>query len=469
MQECDVCGLMFDGSDRCPGCGSLSSHVVRQDGDQTVGTLPGAEALDEVLSDLEGWGAEPPKEDSQPLPFGYASKPVEVEINLPFGFGAHGDLQTEQLNGEEQGAMTDSGMAAMPEPSQEPSAPPESESDTDSQTAVRAEESTSPSETLPQETGIIALGAAPSLNSDQSSVDDPWAESIPDLPVLEARSSKSSADNPPDSAIESAIFSPSDATENEASSNAIMTASPTPEARESVAQREVTYATDEDTVYHDFGDDFETSEVVVDFDDLMDPASEGDMFDPSDLGESPELMPARVLPLSDVDDSTLRANVDAAFDALVDGSWLAAAELFRAVCEARPSDAAALNDHGLALLQKALEDDAASPSPDPAEEPYFQAAILTLRQAALADRRNAVIMHNLATALGSAGRHETARPIFRAALTLAPDDVGAMNNLAASSMALGDAESARGLLQRAAGLDPECGPVMANLSRLSGL
>ena len=71
-------------------------------------------------------------------------------------------------------------------------------------------------------------------------------------------------------------------------------------------------------------------------------------------------------------------------------------------------DPAALNDFGLALRQIAMEVHESNPTPTPAEEPHFEAAVLALRQAAQQDRHNPTILYNLATCLATCGRHGVA-------------------------------------------------------------
>ncbi len=487
MQECDVCGLMYGGDRRCPGCGSLSAHPVAAGSDALpTGPLPGIEALDEVLDDLAGWGAAPPVESTSLLPFSYSTKPVQVGIALPFSFGSQGGLRSEPADPSSALDPSDSIPPASATASLEMGGiePPVHEQPTEArdETPLLDARPMTPVDGLTREESVVRPAdghredptedAGPSLSDP---VDRGVVEAEP--PLLAARPVSASAAIPAPSAVTTPTdpTTPSTAQSTPDGPQSAAATGSTPESaipvsnRSAAIDREAIYSVEDETVYHDFGDAFEISEVIVDFDELMDPADSTATFDPDDLGESPDLMPARALPISDVTDPALRTSVDAGFDALVAGRWLEAAEAFRIVCEARPGDAAALNDHGLALLQKALDDHMASPTADAAEEPYFQAAILTLRQAALADRRNAVVMHNLATSLASAGRNETAIPIFRAALTLDSDDVGTMNNLASSLVGVGEVDAARSLLQRAAGLDPTCDAVLVNLRRLSGL
>jgi hypothetical protein len=510
MQECVVCGLMYGGNSRCPGCGSLSADSVKTDSNSAVptGPLPGIDALDEVLDDLEGWGASTipgqtthsaqVNQNSQ-LPFTYSTKAVKLAISLPFGFGSQGGLQTD-IDPLSQAPIRADETTQTPvqSPSQIDAQSPDSALAEGEEHSTRdlSQKSTQdptpePAQELSQsdfsETAeLIVLSARPIIKSKVQAVPENTPKSVPQSqaqskPDTTEQNSyqtevKSETEKPNGPLVQAAVQGDNASTKPQAATtDGAPTTTPATTAGSpamfspDTLNREVLYAVEDETVYHDFGDAFETSEVIVDFDELMDPAATGGAFDPDELSVAPDLMPARALPLNDVTEPTLRASVNAGFDALSQARWLDAADAFRVVCEARPGDAPALNDHGLALLQKALIDHAANPTLDAAEEPYFQAAILTLRQAALADRRNSTIMHNLATSLASAGRHETALPIFRAALTLDSDDIGTMNNLAATLVALGDTDSARSLLQRASEIDSNEEIIHGNLRRLSGL
>ena len=74
----------------------------------------------------------------------------------------------------------------------------------------------------------------------------------------------------------------------------------------------------------------------------------------------------------------------------------------------------------------------------------------------MADREDASILMNLATALGAAERHETALPIFDAASSLAKEtDINLLNNHAVSLQALGRGLEASNLLEAAVTIQPE--------------
>ena len=226
---------------------------------------------------------------------------------------------------------------------------------------------------------------------------------------------------------------------------------------------------EDNVVYHDYSEDSNFTEVAVDFDELVDPAEAASSFDPS--AESARLvqMPARALVLQPPFAEGQRDVMVEGFHAMQREDWDAAASLFMKLCGERPGDAAAINNHGLCLLQSALSDYASSPGGDPAERPLFHAAILTLRQAAMADREDASILMNLATALGAAERHETALPIFDAASSLTKeDDINLMNNHAVSLQALGRGLDASNLIEAAISIRPDDTILNENL-RISAL
>jgi Flp pilus assembly protein TadD len=227
------------------------------------------------------------------------------------------------------------------------------------------------------------------------------------------------------------------------------------------------YSIEQDVVFHDFGDELQVSEVYVDFDELVDPADQTVRFDPEMLTEGePELMPARALPIDDAGDVAVAGVTIAGFEALGEGRWEDAANHFREVCNARPGDAAALNDFGLALLQHAIIVHEAHPTSTPAEEPHFEAAVLALRQAAQQDKHDATIIYNLGTCLATCGRHGVASRIWDAAMTLAPSDAAPINGKAVSLIALGEFDAAASLLMRARDASPAEPVILRNLRRL---
>jgi len=227
------------------------------------------------------------------------------------------------------------------------------------------------------------------------------------------------------------------------------------------------FADEEQIVYHDFGDELQVSEVMVDFDSLVDPAEAAASFDPERFHDGqPELVPARALPLEALD-SDMQALADKGFSALGAAEWEAAAVEFRAICEQRPQDAAALNNFGLALLQQALLVHAERPSEHPASEPHFEAAVLALRQAAKARQDDVAILTNLATSLTSCLRHEAALMVYEAALSIDGHDSAANNGKAVSLIGLRRFDEAVAILRQTAVRAPENRVILENLRRVS--
>ena len=209
------------------------------------------------------------------------------------------------------------------------------------------------------------------------------------------------------------------------------------------------------------------SEIVVNFDELVDPAEQTIRFDPEMLSEGePELLPARALPINDGGDTNIAGHSIAAFEALGEGRWKDAADGFRVVCNSLPGDSAALNDFGLSLLQLAIQVHEATPTDTPAEEPHFEAAVLALRQAAQQDKHNSTILYNLATCLATCGRHGVANRIWDATISLSPADAAPLNGKAVSLIAMGEFEAASSLLIKARDIAPSEAIILRNLRRL---
>ena len=224
----------------------------------------------------------------------------------------------------------------------------------------------------------------------------------------------------------------------------------------------------EDVVFHDFSDESNFSEVEVDFDNLVDPAESAAAFDPIDGEVHLIQMPARAIPLVSPFQEDEEELMISGFELMQNGNWEDAASVFMKLCEKRPGDAPSINNHGLCLLQSALVEFGEKPDEDPAELPFFHAAILTLRQAAMADRSSAIILVNLATSLAAANRHETALPIFEAASSLESEpDSNRMNNHAVTLHAIGRDVDATNMLENAQSHSPEESIIAENVRVLT--
>lgn len=424
MQECDACGLLFGGAKECPSCGSRVSHIASEnieDGrtNRPTGPLPGESALDDAKEGIEGLDlsiTQPSSSvSSTSLPFQVGGKGATAST-LPFGVGAPAGIIIE------------------------------SEQD------------------LPSPPAVVELVVEePTIDTPPS--DDPWA--LPELespPVLEATPSTSETDNAaPLMILKARLVS----TGEEQLSDSPILVENAYQINAQAFDAEHVYAVEEDVVIHDFGDDLQVSEIIVNFDELVDPAEQTIRFDPEMLSEGePELLPARALPINDGGDANIAGHSIAAFEALGEGRWKDAADGFRVLCNALPGNSAPLNDFGLALLQLAIQVHEASPTATPAEEPHFEAAVLALRQAAQQDKQNSTILYNLATCLATCGRHGVANRIWDAAISLSPEDAAPLNGKAVSLIAMSEFDAASNLLMRAREIAPTEAVILRNLRRL---
>ena len=420
MQECDACGLLFGGAEECPSCGSRVSHTAPETIDdgrhgRQTGPLPGESALDDAIAGLEGLdisisqGTETSTPSSLPFQVGGQG---QISATLPFGVGAPSGIIIESE--EDIHSQT-----------QVPDSTPIQELENEDPWAMSKDEST------------------PIL---QASIDSVEIESESPPVVLEARTVVAEEEQLSDSPI---------LIENAYQINA------------EAFDAEHVYAVEEDVVIHDFEDEQLVSEIVVNFDELVDPAEQTVRFNPELLSEGePELMPAKALPIDDGGDANIAGHSIAAFEALGDGRWKAAADDFRLVCNSLPGDSTALNNFGLSLLQLAIQVHGENPTPTPAEEPHFEAAVLALRQAAQQDKYNPIILYNLATCLATCERHGVATRIWDATISLAPDDAASLNGKAVSMIALNEFDIASTLLMRAREISPSEPVILRNLRRL---
>ncbi len=420
MQECDACGLLFGGAVECPSCGSRVSHTALEnieDGrhGRPTGPLPGESALDDAIAGIEGLDlsisednrSDPPSS----LPFQVGGK-GQISSALPFGVGAPAGIIIESEDD-------------LPSVVQIFEETPSSESENEDYWAMPEVES------------------SPIIQASIGSVEE---QIEPPLMVLQARTV---------------------VTEEEQLSDAPVLVENAYQIKASAFDAEHVYAVDEDVVIHDFDDDNLVTEIVVNFDELVDPAEQTVRFNPEMLSEGePELMPAKALSIDDGGDANIAGYSIAAFEALADGRWKDAADDFRLVCNSLPGDSAALNNFGLSLLQLAIEVHVKNPTDTPAEEPYFEAAVLALRQAAQQDKYNPIILYNLATCLATCERHGVATRIWDATISLSPEDAASLNGKAVSLIALNEFDNASNILMRARNISPSEPVILRNLRRL---
>lgn len=436
MQECDACGLIFGGKDICPSCGSRISHVAEvsdTDGKMVPsGELPGLNQLVISMDGVEKIDVE--TSTSLPrtsLPFSIGGS-TGGQTSLPFGVGS-------PSRGEEE--IDDSTSTPVPTPNE--AEPEESTNDTVEQVETPVEETVTSVEEIPvvklakpeQEVMLVARILS---DGDDGLEDESTEVAEPEIKVFEGAST------------------PSETTTYTATEGTV----------EGVDQDVILH--EEDIVYHDFGDELQVSEVYVDYDSFVDPVTSATSFDPTVMeGTDPELMPARALAVTDLGDSGLQEQAHIGFAALAQANWKEAADCFRKICESQPKNAAALNNFGLSLLQQALLIQEERPSQHPADEPHFEASVLALRQAAKASQNDVSVICNLATALSSCHRHDTALKFYDVALSLDSSDVSSINGKAVSMIGIREFDRATELLRQASKLAPENELISGNLHRIS--
>ena len=435
MQECDACGLIFGGKDICPSCGSRISHTAEvsdTDGKMVPGgELPGLNQLVTSMDGVEKIDVETSNSSPQTsLPFSIGGS-TGGQTSLPFGVGSPSRGE-EEIDSSDEASITTS-----------------SEDESEDSPAEIVEQVETPTEQIdsPAEQVQVVKLAQPEqevmlvariLTDDEDDEDETTEVQEPEIQVFEGESTSSEA----------------------------TTYTATEGTVEGVDQDVILH--EEDVVYHDFGDEMQVSEVYVDYDSFVDPATTAVSFDPTVMeGTEPELMPARALAVTDLGDSGLQEQAHIGFAALAQSNWKDAADCFRKICNSQPKNAAALNNFGLSLLQQALLVQEERPSPHPAEEPHFEAAVLALRQAAKASQNDVSVICNLATALSSCHRHDTALKFYDVALSLDPNDVSSINGKAVSMIGIREFDVATELLRQASQIAPDNELISGNLHRIS--
>lgn len=435
MQECDACGLIFGGKEICPSCGSRISHTAEvsdTDGKMVPsGELPGLNQLVTSMDGVEKIDVETSNSSPQTsLPFSIGGS-TGGHTSLPFGVGS-------PSRGEEE--IDNSNDVPITAPSEDES------DDSPNEIVEQFETPTEQIESPAEQVQVVKLAqpeqevmlVARILTDDGDDEDETTEIQEPEIQVFEGESTSSE-------------FTTYTATEGTV---------------EGVDQDVILH--EEDVVYHDFGDEMQVSEVYVDYDSFVDPATTAVSFDPTVMeGTEPELMPARALAVTDLGDSGLQEQAHIGFAALAQSNWKEAADCFRKICNSQPKNAAALNNFGLSLLQQALLVQEERPSPHPADEPHFEASVLALRQAAKASQNDVSVICNLATALSSCHRHDTAIKFYDVALSLDPNDVSSINGKAVSMIGTREFDVATELLRQASQIAPDNELISGNLHRIS--
>ena len=172
-------------------------------------------------------------------------------------------------------------------------------------------------------------------------------------------------------------------------------------------------------IHHDFTEDSITTEIEVDLDNLVEYTTSSQVFDPAGMeaAAEPELHPIKALAVDGLTDPIQLENVQEGFVAMASENWELAAEKFHKVANSGMGGSAALNNYGLALLQKAIQVFESGDGVQKAlVEGQFEAAIFALRQAAQIEGQRSEILYNLAIALHRAAWYDKALVVFDALL-----------------------------------------------------
>ena len=427
MFECSVCGLHFISGASCPSCGSTVAKDLEQGEELPIHdseSMPGLEELAESIGD-EPFEDETPQsiETTLNLPFGMGAESAVSVSSLPFGIGSNAsEVDDEQSSipaailmvQEVAEIQTSSETEPKPEPvSEAPGSLEQSELEQDmdlpdleqpetkDQMAVQPENPVKLTATaIVEEQPQIKVEA---IAISQTTADDTTVDEVPQMWRIDA----------PDVDIESI------------------------------------YQEDEVVIEVEFEDTFNVSEVAVDLDNIHQQAPE---VIPELAGlSSPELHPARAMEINTNGSPELENYLTIGFDCMSKKDWDQAARNFQKLAQQIPSDAAVLNNYGLALLQKAIQmegsDDASTVSLSATQ---YESAIMALRQAAKIDPTKNDLILNLSHALLVSGRNEKSLGIVKVFRERQPSDIEGINIEAAALLQLGRFDEARRLFSAAA-------------------
>ena len=446
-----------------------AAEVTNEGQIQPKGPLPGLDMLRDSMDGLSGLeGASDPQTSSSSLPFDIGGS-AGGATSLPFGVGSpsRGEVEASVTDGTQNGQPVTQATQVEPEKPTAHVEEPEPTEPTESieQSPVEASpEPVSPEPASPKSDTEVVLVARIISDVEQPAVATVQIQPSQSqaAPTSQVQATQTDATTPSQPQARDQDSQPLHGT-TQAEAGA---ADAWEQTVANVDQDVMLY--EEDIVYHDFGDELNVSEVIVDFDSLVDPAEVSSSFDPSAIeGGEPELLPARALALSGLTDEKQKELAHVGFAAFAQSEWQKAADCFRQICATRPTDSAALNNFGLALLQQALLTHEERPSAHPAEEPHFEAAVLALRQAAKASPEDVSILCNLATSLTSCYRHEAAIQVYDAALNYDRNDLHSMNGKAVSLIGVRRFDDAISTLREAIELAPDDAIIYGNLQRVS--
>jgi Flp pilus assembly protein TadD len=453
MQECRVCGLLFLDSVSCPGCGSRSNLVLdaKGEGIQTVlkrGGIPGLdrfeESMAEIISDADDSFAPVGEKIATSLPFGLSGVSARPESTLPFGIGSNPQMGFEyeplefEVIDETNGSNAD--VAGNSENDDAISEPPHDES---SSTETPATPPPSPqSPPVKVEATIVAPFSSEPVTPSQPT-------KVLAVPIPQSTQDDHTTSSAPVSAPE-ALNLPAPADEE--------ISTPMHE--------------DSDVVIHDFSQDSMFTEMVVNLDDLAEPVSASQVFNPEgneDEGGDLQTFPSRAMLVDTEGNSQLSELVTQGFNAMNEANWQVATKTFQTIVKSQPQNPAAMNNYGVAMLQRAV---ATVNEQDPfgilsGVDSHFEGAIMALRQAAKIDSTETDVLFNLASALCSSGRFDKAVRIFDVYLDRSGERADGYNGKAVALIGLGQHNEALIALRKAQSIEPDDAIISANLSRVS--
>lgn len=466
MRECQICGLLFLGID-CPGCGSRMTNVLDAmgEGAQTLalrGGLPGIERLGDSLSEIveESELAEvADSQDESSLPFGVGGGASKRITSLPFGIGSKASIGYDAT--ETTLPVTESADST---PTVDTDQEERQNENSTEQVADDIQEMEDPSpvekEPIASESEIVRIKAVP-LNEPEL---EPTQVSTQPLRVAAVVIEEEKPQPVKVAAITVDDEQPPPL------KVATVEVEDIPIAENFEAQNGQIFADDSDVIIHDYSEDSFASEVMVNLDDIAEPADNEVMFNPESetVSGEPELFPAQALEITGVEGSDEQALARNGFEALAAREWNAAASFFQQLAKRHPTDAQIMNNYGLALLQRAIsmQDDDHFSLIDGADT-QFEAAIMALRQAARTDPQQTTILYNLGNALAGSGRYDKALRIFEAFLERAPPTIGTLNGRAVSLIGLGRFDEAARDIKDAVTRFGDHPVLSANLGRLT--
>ena len=472
MRECQICGLLFLGTD-CPGCGSRMTNVLdaKGEGAQTLaqrGGLPGIErlgaSLGYILGESEILGSDESEVNSS-LPFGVGGGASKRITTLPFGIGSNPSIGydatdtkiplPEEITAESRNEI---------EVKIEVPASADNEQDIDSIEGADIAAVAEVQYVQPQKITAVAAETTPVEAVKVVAVQvEPTIEAVAESTVMAVTAP------PPKDSVETVAVQATTVQATSVDVKAVAVAHSTGRSHAEPDMEQI-YAEAEEVVIHDFSDDLEPSEVMVNLDDLAEPISESMVFSPTEVTDltEPELFPAKALELGANQGMEELALAGQGFQAMANALWDEAAVCFQQLAKKHPTDARIMNNYGLALLQRAIsmQDDDHFSLIDGADT-QFEAAIMALRQAAHSDPGEVTILFNLGNALAGSGRYDKALRIFNAFLERSPPTCGALNGRAAAYIGLGRFDEATRDLNDAVSRFGDHPVLLSNLRRLA--